>query len=322
MKTLFSFTLLFSFCLLPLHAEDAIALKMKWEPDQVQERSIKIDTEMEITGEQLPQPMQQKINQTMRLGMTTGKRDADGNLGVVLEYKSMKMNMEVAGQNMRFDSEKPADEDPAHLGILRNIIGAQIKMTVDKAGELQAMKGMDKMMKKIAGGNQQLAQMFSEDNFKQIMNASLAAFLPKKPVKSGDEWQAQVDMKVPMIGMLIMDAKYKFVGMEERHGYSCARLNFTGSMKTKGGGEQVDAGPVKMSISIKNGAFEGTSWFDPELGMEIENNTRQKMKMETIVGDPANGAKMMTDMDMSMIMKLDKLGKRQKGGQKKVEKEE
>jgi hypothetical protein len=57
---------------------------------------------------------------------------------------------------------------------------------------------------------------------------------------------------------------------------NCARMEFTGNIQTK---PDPNAKPGGMSISILDGNTTGISWFDPELGITIDTQMNQDMKM-------------------------------------------
>ena len=80
------------------------------------------------------------------------------------------------------------------------------------------------------------------------------------------------------MGVLMLDITYTFIGTELHDNHNCARLDYTGDITSK------PSDNPAMKTSIEQGKMAGTIWFDPELGMLLDNQSHQDMNM-TIVAN-------------------------------------
>jgi hypothetical protein len=86
----------------------------------------------------------------------------------------------------------------------------------------------------------------------------------------------------------------------EMHGKrNCARIEFQGNFKSTPG---TNANPTGLSMSILDGNSSGVSWFDPELGINIDMNMNQDMKMAMTVPVPARGNVAARTQSMTNVM--------------------
>jgi hypothetical protein len=119
-----------------------------------------------------------------------------------------------------------------------------------------------------------LKSLYSEGYFKQMMSAN--RFLPPQAVQPGDTWPVQFEMPLDMMGTMLMHYDITFQSREMHGKRNCARLEFSGTIKTR---PDANAKPGGMSTSIQDGNTTGVSWFDPELGITIDTTMNQDMQM-------------------------------------------
>jgi hypothetical protein len=126
-----------------------------------------------------------------------------------------------------------------------------------------------------------LKSMYTEGYFKQLMQAN--QFMPPKPVQPGDTWPVQIEMPLGMMGNLELNFDFTFTSWEMHGKRNCARLEFTGTIKST---PDTNASPTGMSINILGGDSSGISWFDPDIGMTIDTTMNQNMNM--VISLPMN----------------------------------
>ncbi len=80
------------------------------------------------------------------------------------------------------------------------------------------------------------------------------------------------------MGIMVLDYTFTFQNWEKHGPRNCARLEFSGTIKTKPDPD-ASAAPGGMTISNLNGTSSGTSWFDPEIGLTIDTSMNQDMSM-------------------------------------------
>ena len=266
-----------------------IELKLKWPQGEqvVQDMEMKTTTETTLPGR--PQPMQQNMTMGQKYGLSVLQADPDGGHEVQMEFLGSHMAMEMNGKKMMdYDSAKPSAGDSTNpvAGMFGKITGSKIKMFLDASNNVERVEGVDEMMNRMSagappGGMASLKSMMSESYFKQMMSSS--RFLPPNAVSPGDSWPVQMEVSAEPLGTLVMDYTITLQDWEKHGKRNCARLEFTGTIKTKPGSAGGANGPMGMSMTIKDGNTSGTSWFDPELGIIIDNKIDQDMTISMVL---------------------------------------
>jgi hypothetical protein len=297
-------------------------LKLKWPLGEhvVQNMDTKTKTETVIPGQ--PQPMQQNITMGQKYSMTVLKEDPDGSHQVQVEFLSARMGMDMNGKTMMdYDSEKSssASTNPA-AAVFGKIVGSKITLFMDPSNQVDHVEGVDEMVSRLSSGPgnsaaaSSLKGMMSEDYFKQMMSSS--RFLPPKAVAPGDTWSIELEQAMEPIGTLMLSYDITLTDWEKHGKRNCARLDFTGTVKTKPGTAS-PGGLMGMTLNIKDGTTSGTSWFDPELGIIIDSTLNQEMtlaitlpknpKAKTAAAAAAQPQTLNTHMTQDVRIKLDSL---------------
>ncbi|MFT4155908.1 DUF6263 family protein [Parafilimonas sp.] len=123
--------------------------------------------------------------------------DSAGWKKIASTITKIAMNINVAGMNINYDSDQPADSSDMISSVLGKIFGAmkggQFMFTINEKGEVGTVTGFNEMMRKVteaassAGPIGNIGNAFNEENFKQNIQQSFGAY-PGKPVKPGDTW--------------------------------------------------------------------------------------------------------------------------------------
>jgi hypothetical protein len=100
--------------------------------------------------------------------------------------------------------------------------------------------------------------------------------MPSKAVQPGDTWPVQIEVPIGMMGNLVLNYDFDFKSWEMHGNRNCARLEFSGTIKST---PDTNASPAGMSINILGGDFSGISWFDPEIGQTIDTTMNQDMNI-------------------------------------------
>ena len=115
-------------------------------------------------------------------------------------------------------------------------------------------------------------QMFGEDTLKQY--GSFGEMMPNREVNIGESWPVKKDI-VSSVGVLTVDMKYTFKNWEQHGDRKCAHIEAAGDISTKSVSNA--SGAV---VEIEKGKISGDVWFDPELGMVVDVNNDQTIKMK------------------------------------------
>ena len=215
-------------------------------------------------------------------GLTVVQATPDGGHEVEMEFLSARMKTTLAGRTMLdYDStRKPATGKPNPLdGIFGKIVGSKIRYYLDATNGIERIEGIDEMINRLQAGATPSALLplkstFSEGYFKQLMDAN--RYMPSKAVQPGDTWPVQIEVPIGMMGNLVLNYDFDFKSWEMHGNRNCARLEFSGTIKST---PDTNASPAGMSINILGGDFSGISWFDPEIGQTIDTTMNQDMNI-------------------------------------------
>ena len=280
-------TLLFT-ATTPLLAQ-TIEIKPQWQVGKKFTQSLKMDQASTIAiGDQ---KMEQKVGMTMDSTITVKAHEngKDKRMGVKYDRVAMAMNM--AGQEMKYDSAAPADAASDPLGMGKSfgaIVGKEIKIVADAKDEILEIENLDAMMKELAAGNPMagaIGQMFNKDSMKNMMRQSSLYASPGKPVKIGDSWPFEFAIPMPAIGKVGLKGTYTLKGIGDHAGVKCAEIALDGKLTMDLGGSgdsKVEGGDAlkQLGAKMENGKMTGTLWFDPALGVCRESQFTQEMSMQ------------------------------------------
>jgi hypothetical protein len=284
-----------------------VELKLKWPVGERVVQNFQLKMNMEISGQNLPNPIKQDMTLGERYGLNVLNADANGGHEVEMEFLGMQMRMDQGGKTLvDYDSEKKSSEpgkDPklaAMEKMFQSIVGAKIHYFLDASNEVQRIEGVDALTSQSSAGGRadaasSMKSMFSEDSLKQMISGQ---HLPPKPVQPGDSWPVQMDIAMGELGTMALDYTFNFVRWETHGKRTCARLEFQGGMKSKSSPDSTATG---MTFSVQNGDSSGVSWFDPELGLVIDTIMNQDMNVNMTV--PMNGRGKKATQNLTNVMK-------------------
>jgi len=294
-------------------------LKLKWPPGErvVQDMDMKTTSETTIPGR--PAPMQQNMTMGQKYGLTVLQAEPDGGHEVEMEFLSSRMGMAINGSKMmEYDSDKksPGDTTNPVAGIFGKMIGSKIQFFMDASNNVERIEGVDEMMSRLTAAAPPasvaaIKNMMTEGYFKQMMSSS--RFMPPNAVSPGDSWPVQLEFPMAPLGTLVLDYTFTLADWEKHGKRNCARMDFTGTIKTKPGSAGAAPGPMGMTMTIKDGSTTGTAWFDPDLGITIDTTMNQDMTIGIVLpknpkattGPGSQPQTLTTHMIQDITVKLD-----------------
>lgn len=269
-----------------------MTLAIKWTPGEsvVQRMDMKTLTDISMPGQN--QTMQQDMSMGQKYSLKVVKETPGGGHEVEMEFLSARMAMEMGGRKlMDYDSTQAAGDEKTNpvAGFFGKIVGSKIKYELDASNNVTAIQGVTELTDKLMKGQPAmvaapLKSMFGEGYFKQLMDSS--KFLPDHPVAPGDSWPVQLKYPMDMLGTLVLDYTFHFQGWEKHGPRECARLEFSGTVKTETGTATKSLG---LGMEIQDGTTSGTSWFDPELGLIIDTAVNQEITMVVTMPNRSRG---------------------------------
>jgi len=284
-----------------------VELKLQWTAGERIRQSLDVKMNMEISGANLPRPIQQDLTLGEDYRLHVISADAAGGHELEMEFLGIRMKLDQGGKALvDYDSAKKSSSSGNIPGIatmektFEAVVGAKILYFLDASNHVQRIEGVDELTSKLGAGGQSnagsdMSSMFNNDSLKQMIGGQ---HLPPKPVQPGDSWPVQTDVAMGDLGTMTMNYNFNFERWEMHGKRMCARLEFQGTLKSKANPEAAATG---MSVSVQNGDSSGVTWFDPELGMVIETIMSQNMDMNMTVPVPGRGKN--ATQTMTMVMK-------------------
>jgi len=284
-----------------------VELKLQWTAGERIRQSLNVKMNMEISGANLPKPIQQNLTLGEDYRLHVVSADAAGGHELEMEFLGIRMKLEQGGKALvDYDSAKKTPNPGNIPGIaamektFEAVVGAKILYFLDSSNQVQRIEGVDELTSKLGAGGQanagsDMSSMFSNDSLKQMIGGQ---HLPPKPVQPGDSWPVQMDMTMGDLGTMTLDYTFTFARWETHGKRTCARLEFQGSLKSKGNPAPAASG---TTVSVQDGNSSGVAWFDPELGMVIETVMNQDMNANIIAPMPGRGKN--ATQTMTAVMK-------------------
>ena len=273
----------------PLSAQETIDIKPRWQVGKKFSQTMKMDQASTIAiGEQ---KMEQKVGMTMDATMTVRAHENGKHKRLNVKYERVAMSMNMAGQEMKYDSAAPADAATDPLGMGKSfgaIVGKEIKIVMDEKDDVLEVENLDEMMKEIAAANPMAAmigQMFNKDAMKNMMRQSSLYASPGKPVKAGDSWPFKFGVPMPGLGKMDLNGTYTLKGVGDHAGVKCAEIALDGKLAmdmAAAGDTKIEGADAlkQMGMKMENGKMTGTLWFDPALGISRDAKFTQEMNLK------------------------------------------
>lgn len=256
-----------------------VDMKLKWTVGKRYDQAITMTQNTKSTAPGVNETIENNMNMVEELSVTAAKARPTGGTELEMNFTGIKMDQKMAGQSLKFDSHSDPNGDGSNpvAPMLRKMVGAHVKYLTDAGGKVEQVVGYQEFIDQIASGNAQVGAMvkgmFSEDTLKQMGVSGQG--LPTKPVQVGESWPYHQEIAVGPIGTMVVDMNITFKGWEDHDGHHCAILESTGQMKNR-----PDNSAGGMKLEIEKGTTKGTMWFDPDLGMMVDNVIDQVMTMK------------------------------------------
>ena len=258
-------------------------LTLKWPEGKRFVYEIGIDQVTSAGNSPLAAAMNSKADQNFTYALTTSKDPASGNTQLEMEFIAAKLNMDMMGNKLNYDSEnKNAAEsiDPMYsmLAGLDALMGQKLTMTLTPEGDITSVQGVDEMYEKVINALPDAAKsvaqgIVQEDQFKQLIQYP---FLPETAVKGGDTWHRAYTQVFGISGAMDIDNSYTYLGQTTQDDVQLNVLSYEGKVLT--GEEQIDQ-MMGMKISMEGGKNTGLIKLDQVFGHIVESDATQEMTM-------------------------------------------
>jgi hypothetical protein len=178
--------------------------------------------EMTSDSKQTLKLMGQEITQTQKhifvFSWTPKEQDKDKNWIVTQKIEGIRVDIEIAGNKVQFDSSNQATAQNNQLAdLFKALVGSEFKLTITPDLKITKIEGREEFINKLSKANPPmetiLKQILGDEALKQMAEPSFAG-VPPTPVKQGATWQKKIPMNMGPIGTYDTTYKFTYEGKE------------------------------------------------------------------------------------------------------------
>ena len=208
--------------------EQAVELKLHWEPGVTYVQESETDTTSFLTTLGRTSDQKLKVLQTTRI---VAQKNAQGQTEAKVTIEHLLGEMSYEGASHVYDSRNPASSHPLLVRTLGGGAGRGFTMVYDAQDKFVEARDIGSMVK--GGPNPDLASIASAGQMATLYRRSLEMGLPQIPVRPGDKWISDETVPFPQAGIVQVKLNAKFDGVVDREGRQQARISFEGKMTSK-----------------------------------------------------------------------------------------
>jgi hypothetical protein len=247
-------------------AQQPVELKWKFGPND--KLTLETVSHLKQSIKAGGQEMKQELDVTTLSSYTVTKKDQDG---TVLEQK--------------IESQKataPGGATPAAAGLLAQMQGSTLRITLDAKMKVAKLEGYDDMIKKVAGDDpsakRSVQAMIPEETLRRSVEEAFA-FLPDEPVRQGQKWERPLTITLGPLGMLTVKHVYSYEGPVSVQGRTLHKM--TDAPTVTYAPPPGSAGVLPFQITkgeVKTEQASGTLLFDTTAGKLVRSEMTMKLK--------------------------------------------
>ncbi len=289
MKSLFSFSrpvvavAFASLLALPVFGQDKVLLKAEWK--QGKTYTTKQTMKQAMTMGEMG-TVDADIQMGFGLKAMEGANKGETKLAMAFEKMSMVMDMDMAGQKQKIDTNDTENAAAKPLrDALEPLLKSEIVATLDKDGKLTELTGMEGL-----ASNPQLSGMMSKDMFSQTLSQGAFYGFPDKPVGKGDKWKMNHNLNMGGAAMK-MEGDVTMTDLTKVDGHDIATLSVDATMSIdlkslmeamakQPGAENADPETLrKMAPTLEDVKIAMEMKFDATEGYSPSSTGQTTMKM-------------------------------------------
>jgi hypothetical protein len=293
-----------AFLAAPALGQDTVDLKLKLEKGKTVYQEVTTETkqDMSVMGMKISQTQKQ----TFYFSWTPKDQDKDKNWIVTQKIEGVKLDLEIGGTKIPFDSTSPQAAGGPLSEFFKALVGSELTLTLDKDMKVTKIEGRDEFLKRLSSTNQQmeplLKQILSDESLKQMADPTFS-ILPGKPVKKGDPWERTSTLNLGPIGSFETKYKYTYDGPDEKD-KKLQKIKFETSLKYTPPGPTAGGGlPFKiLSADLQGKDSNGTLLFDNDKGRVASTTASTKLagKLSIEIGGMASSVELEQTQTTSM----------------------
>jgi hypothetical protein len=202
---------------LSVYGQETAKLEWKFEKGKpfYQEMNTKTKQTMKIMA---MDNITQNQDQTFTFSWTPEDQDKDKNWIVAQKIEAVKMDIEIGGNKITYDSANPTATTGNPLAdFFKALVGSEFKLTISPEMKVLKIEGRDKFIDKLVKANPQmeplLKQILSDEALKQMADPAFAS-VPPSPVEKGKAWEKGSKLNMGPIGTYDTTYKYTYEGKQ------------------------------------------------------------------------------------------------------------
>jgi hypothetical protein len=193
---------------------------LKWEFKKDQPFYQTMDTETKQQMKVMGMDHTQVQKQTFIFSWKPKEQDKDKNWIVTQKIEAVKLNIEIGGNKVEYDSTSPSSTAGNILAdFFKALVGSEFKLTISPDMKIVKIEGRDEFLQKLVKANPLmeplLKQILGDEALKQMSDPAFAS-IPSKPVKKGDTWERDSKLNMGPIGSYDTKYKYTYEGKQDK----------------------------------------------------------------------------------------------------------
>jgi hypothetical protein len=265
----------------PEKVDDKVGpVKLAWKFTKDKAFYQEMTTETKQTMKVMNQEITQNQKQTFYFSWTPKEEDKDKNWVIAQKIEGIKMDINIGGNPVTYDSTKDAGGTANPLAdFFKALVGSEFKLTVNPTtGQVVKIEGREDFVKKLVSANQQMApmlnQILSDDALKQMADPAFSV-IPGKEVKPGDTWQRTSKLNMGPIGTYETKYDYTYKGRVEKLDKIDVKTTLTYTQPAENTQAQL---PFKIEkADLKSSEGVGTILFDNDKGRLVSSDMSLKL---------------------------------------------
>jgi hypothetical protein len=251
-----------------------------FEPKTIfyQELTTKTQQDMKVMGQEISQ----KQDQTFYLKWTAEDKTKDGNYVVKQEILELKMNINIGGNNISYDSTEEKQPQNPMTDFFKALKTLNLKLTVSPKMEATNIEGQEDFVKKLGATNPQmeplLKNILSKEALQQMAEPTWGA-LPDHAVAKGETWSNAKKpnvLKLGPIGTYTTTFTYTYEGEDPKT--KLDKITIKSELKYAKPEEKSGLPFTIKDATLASKEGSGVALFDRAKGRFVE--TTMKMRLE------------------------------------------
>jgi len=196
--------------------------KLEWKFEKGKAFYQTMTTTTDQTMKVMNNDVTQKQSQTFYFSWTPQEQLADGKWKLEQKILGVKMDIDIGGSPIKYDSTAPAAAGNASnpLGeFFKALVGSSFTVTVDpKTYKITEIKGRDEFVNKLSNANKQmkplLEKILSDDALREMAEPTFTV-VPNEAVEKGKKWNKETTLDMGPIGKYKNEYTYTYEGQDK-----------------------------------------------------------------------------------------------------------